>query len=106
MRTVTEKMRAKVINVEELTITEEKLYKTIIKRNNWSAPGIDGIQNFWWKKLRGTWKAMVKSFKKWIEQPEIIPEWITQGRTVLLPKLEDLSDEREYRPITCLNTCY
>jgi hypothetical protein len=82
------------------------LYKTIRKRNNWSAPGIGGIQNFWWKKLRGTWKAMVKSFNKWIEQPEIIPEWITQGRTVLLPKLDDLSDEREYRPITCLNTCY
>ena len=49
---------------------------------------------------------MVKSFNKWIEQTEIIPEWITQGRSVLLPKLEDLSDEREYRPITCLNTCY
>ena len=106
MRTVAEKIRAKVINVEELTITEEKLYKTIRKRNNWSTHGIDGIQNFWWKKLRGTWKAMVKSFNKWIEQPEIIPEWITQGRTVLLPKLDDLSDEREYRPITCLNTCY
>jgi hypothetical protein len=106
MRTVAEKIRAKVINVEELTITEEKLYKTIRKRKNWSTPGIDGMQNFWWKKLRGTWKAMVKSFNKWIEQPEIIPEWITQGRTVLLPKLDDLSDEREYRPITCLNTCY
>ena len=84
MRTVAEKIRAKVINVEELTITEEKLYKTIRKRKNWSAPGIDGIQNFWWKKLRGTWKAMVKSFNKWIEQPEIIPEWITQGRTLFL----------------------
>ena len=106
MRTVAEKIRAKVINVEELTITEEKLYKTIRKRNNWSTHGIDGIQNFWWKKLRGTWKAMVKSFNKWIEQPEIKPEWITQGRTVLLPKLDDLSDERENRPITCLNTCY
>ena len=47
MRTVAEKIRAKVINVEELTITEEKLYKTIRMRKNWSAPGIDGIQNFW-----------------------------------------------------------
>ena len=31
---------------------------------------------------------------------------MTEGRTVLLPKTEDLSNERNYRPITCLDTCY
>ena len=31
---------------------------------------------------------------------------MTEGRTVLLPKTEDSSNERNYRPITCLNTCY
>ena len=35
-----------------------------------------------------------------------IPGWLTQGRTVLLPKAEDLNNERNYRTITCLNTCY
>ena len=49
---------------------------------------------------------MVRSFTEWIEQPERIPELIIQGRTVLSPKLEDIKDEREYRPIACLNTCY
>ena len=106
MRMVAEKIRAKIINVEELRITEEKVYKIIKKRKNWSAPGIDGIQNFWWKKFQGTWKALVRSFNVWIEQPQRIPDWVTHGRTVLLPKLEDLSDVKEYRPITCLNTCY
>ena len=33
-------------------------------------------------------------------------DWLTEGRTVLLPKTEDSSNERNYRPITCLNTCY
>ena len=98
MRTVADKTRAKVTNVEEPTITEEKLYKTIRKRKNWSAPGIDGTQNFWWKKLREMWKALVRSFIEWIKQPERIPEWITQGRTVLLPKLEDLGDKRNITP--------
>mgnify|MGYP001794280516 CR=1 FL=1 len=28
------------------------------------------------------------------------------GRTALVPKSEDLNDEKEYRPLTCLNTCY
>ena len=43
---------------------------------------------------------------RWREQPEVIPDWLTHGRTVLLPKTEDLSNERNYHPITCLNTCY
>ena len=52
------------------------------------------------------WKALVRSLNEWIEQSDRILEWVTHGRTVLLPKLEDLSDEKEYRPVTCLNTCY
>ena len=46
IRTAAERIRAKVINVEELTITEEELYKIIRNRKKWSAPGINRIQNF------------------------------------------------------------
>ena len=67
---------------------------------------IDRIQNFWWKKLTGTWKAITDCFKKWMEQPEEIPTWLTQWRTVLLPKTEDVSNEKNCRPITCLNIVY
>ena len=49
---------------------------------------------------------MLKCFNQWIEGPDEIPDWLTQGRTILLSKTEDLSNERNYRPITCLNTCY
>ena len=47
---------------------------------------------------------MFRCFNQWIEQHDEIPEWLIQGRTVLLPKTEDLSNERNYRPITCLNS--
>ena len=87
METVAENIRAKITNAEETTINEEKLYETIKKRKNWTSLGIDAIQNFWWKKLKGTWKSLVKS-NTWIDQPDSIPDWITQGRTVLLPKTE------------------
>ena len=106
MNTVAKKIREKVKNVQEFTITEKNFYDIVKKRKNWSAPGIDGIQNFWWKKLKGAWKSIIRCFTRWREQPEVIPDWLTQGRTVLLPKTEDLSSERNYRPITCLNTCY
>ena len=106
MNIVAKKIREKVKNVQEFTITEKNFYDIVKKRKNWSAPGIDGIQNFWWKKLKGAWKSIIRCFTRWREQPEVIPDWLTQGRTVLLPKIEDLSSERNYRPITCLNTCY
>ena len=60
METVAEKVRTKITNVERMTINEEKLYETIKKRKNWSAPEIDAIQIFWCKKLKGTWKSLVK----------------------------------------------
>ena len=106
MNTVSQKIMNKVTNVKEFTITEKKLYEAVKKRKNWSAPGIDGIQNFWWKKLRGAWDSLTKCYKRLTEHPDDMPSWLTQGRTVLLPKTEDLSNERNYRPITCLNTCY
>ena len=36
----------------------------------------------------------------------LIPTWLPSGRTVLLPKTNDLSDEKNFKPITCLNTSY
>ena len=113
----TNKLRGKAPKIEKFEefwagiwegiVTEKKFYETVKKRKNWSAPGIDaGVQNFWWKKFRGTWSSILRCFNQWIEQPDEIPEWLTQGRTVLLTKTEDLSNERNYRPSTCLKTCY
>ena len=36
----------------------------------------------------------------------LIPMWWPKGRTILLLKTKNLSDEKNYRPITCLNTFY
>ena len=36
----------------------------------------------------------------------MIPQWWPAGRTVLIPKTKELGDEKNYRPITCLNTSY
>ena len=69
-------------------------------------PRIRWNTEFLVEKLRGSWKAVATCFKRWIEQPDAIPEWMTEGRTVLLPKSEDLSSERNYCLITCLNICY
>ena len=93
---VAKKIGQKVANVQEFTIIEKKLHQTVKKRKSWSAPGINGVQNFWWKKFRGTWSAILRCFNQWLEQSDEIPDWLTQGRPVLLPKTEDLSNERNY----------
>ena len=91
MNTVAKKIEQKVTNVQDFRTTEKKLHQTVKKKKNWSATGIDGVQNFWWKKFRGTWSAILRCFNQWLEQPDEIPDWLTQGRTVLLPKTEYLS---------------
>ena len=51
---------------------------------------LPGVQKFWWKKLRGTWSAISRCFNQWLEQPDKIPDQLTEGQTVLLPKTEGL----------------
>ena len=106
MEEVKAELNEKANIVSEFGITEEKLRKETSKRKNWTAPGVDGIQNFWWKKFIPAQKALAKVFIMLHEDTAMIPEWWPSGRTVLLPKTKTLGDEKNYRPITCLNTSY
>jgi len=106
MTVIGEKIKSKVHRVREFQVSEEDIQKTVRNRKNWTAPGIDGIENFWWKHFKACWKPLSEIMNKWVEDNRTIPDWLTLGRTVLIPKTEDLSSERDYRPITCLNTSY
>ena len=106
MSTTAQKIRAKVVDIQDFAITEERMHSDAKRRKKWSAPGIDGIQNYWWKKLKGTWKSLLNCYNRWVEQPDEIPQWLAQRKTVLMPKSKELGNEKNYRLITCLNTCY
>ena len=106
MEEVKAELNEKANIVTKFEITEEKLKKETSKRKNWTAPGVDGVQNFWWKKFTPAQKALARILTTIYEDNKMIPEWWPSGRTVLLPKVKDLSDEKNYRPITCLNTSY
>ena len=54
MQKVKRLLGEKVTLINKFYIDTEKLnlkLKEINKRKNWTAPGIDGVQNVWWKKL-------------------------------------------------------
>ena len=58
MESVSEKLRQKITNIKEFNITKETLEKETKTRKNLNALGIDGIQIFWWKRLRLATKEM------------------------------------------------
>ena len=84
----------------------QKWKEVIIKKKNWSSPGIDGIQNYWIKKMTAVWHSEVNEINKYLNGEKEIPEWLGRGRTVLIPKSNDLTKKEKYRPITCLITMY
>ena len=52
MESVSKQLRDNITSVRKFNITVETLEKETKKRKTWTAPGIDGIKHFWWKKLK------------------------------------------------------
>ena len=103
MEEIRKQLNEKVNQVNEFNIAFEKVKKEVAKRKEWTATGIDSIQNYWWKKLEPTQKALTRPFTKIKDDNTNIPTWWPTGRTVELPKTKNLEDEKNYRPTTCLN---
>jgi hypothetical protein len=45
-------------------------------------------------------------FQKALEDPTVLPQYLTLGMTYMLPKTGNLEDPKYYRPISCLPTLY
>ena len=93
-------------NAELRTLAHAKFQTALKTCKNWSSPGPDGVQAFWWKTipeardwLREYIKEMCCGDYNW--DPEQ-----SMGRTVLLPKGGDATNVSNYRPITCLNNSF
>ena len=50
-------LNEKVSQVNDFNIPFEKVKKGVTKRKGWTAPVIDGIKNYWCKKLEPAQKA-------------------------------------------------
>lgn len=87
-------------------VTEAEVKETLKKMKNYSAPGPDAINGFWWKKLGAVHAHIARVFNEYARNPESIPNWVAEGRTVLIYKKGDPTKPENYRPITCLNTIY
>lgn len=95
-----------VPQMHPITITQDDLKVVLRKTKNWKSPGVDGVQNFWLKKLHNTHQHLASSFNKILNGEEDMPTFLTMGKTYLLFKSGDSKKPENYRPITCLPTLY
>jgi hypothetical protein len=73
---------------------------------NWKANGRDQIANFWLKQLTAVHTHILATlFNNLIKEGQM-PDWLTTGITILIPKKENTERTKNYRPITCLFTMY
>ena len=84
-------------------IDEDKVKKQCSKMPNWKAPGHDGVQGFWIKRLDKMYERIATQLNEILEGTKEIPSWMTYGRTVLCQKDPAKGNSVEnFRPITCL----
>ena len=71
---------------EFLVITKDVVFKQSRKIPNWKAPGRDGVQGFWIKKLTNLHERTAFQLNKILNGNEQLADWLTYGRTVLCKK--------------------
>lgn len=98
-----------LIEMEEMaeSVIDLKTMTDVIKgSHNWKATGSDRIHNYWYKKLTCIYPYLLRYINQWLQEPQLLPSFLTQGITYLLPKGQTTNDPSKYRPITCLQTLY
>lgn len=77
----------------------------IKKAKPWKAPGPDGIQAYWLKRLPTVKPFILKKIKDLLsgQKPD---DWLCMGRVVSIPKKENANSPDQFRPITCTNSMY
>ena len=88
---------------ENIVITENLIRQQCKKIPNWKAPGPDGVQGYWIKKLTSLHDRIASQMDDMINNRIPVPSWMTSGRTVLCQKDHSKRNAVEnYRPISCL----
>jgi len=86
--------------LEKSEVMVQKHCKKIPK---WRAPGWDGVQGFWIKRLDTMHGRIASQLNEILNRRTRLPEWMTFGRTVLCQKGPANGNAvDDFRPISCL----
>ena len=94
------------VESNQYQITRGTLKTAANKIHLGKSPGRDLIIGFWFKKLTFYIEPLANLYQNTFERLTTLPDWLTLGKTILLPKNEHTQAAKNYRPIACLNlTC-
>jgi len=82
--------------------TEEEFQNIIKYLPNWKAAGIDGIYNFFIKKISSLHSVLYEVIKTICLSSQEEDTWFYKGLTYLIPKTRG----SDFRPITCMSNLY
>jgi hypothetical protein len=88
--------RRKISNMDWVPIRTMETTSFLLQAQNWKSPGSDQIQNYWLKPFPAAHRHITKNFNTIMEEPDMIPDWLTTGITYLLPKARATKDVRNY----------
>ena len=66
------------VNYPKPKCSVQRWREVIIKKKNWSSPGIDGIQNYWIQKMTALCEAEVDEINKYQNNEKEIPNWLKE----------------------------
>ena len=91
------------VNQQDIAITLKMVTERVKKIPNWKAPGPDGVQGYWLKKLTSLHDRIAEQMNELVNNRAPLPVWMTTGRTVLCQKDPKKGNVVEnYKPISCL----
>ena len=95
--------RCKGLEQQEWDEIKVDVKEALRKAQKWKSPGIAKIPNFWLNNFDSIHENMTSCFNKAITNPEINPQWFTQGVTYLLPKSNDAKIHKNLTYHTLIN---
>ena len=92
------------VNIQKsVEITKEDVTMQFRTMPNWKAPGLDGIQGFWFKGFTSQHQRLTEVLNENIQSLST-PRWLVKSRTFLIQTDSGKGNAvGNYRPIGCLN---
>ena len=84
-------------------MSESVIKEVLLKTSNNKAPGPDKIVGFWYKYLPFHLPYLAQFFTLSFDGRAVLPCWLTNSKTRLIPKCSETHLPNNYRPIACQN---
>ena len=87
-------------------ISDSEVTLCLKRMGNWKSPGPDQVYAFWVKRITCLHGDLTRNYNLLVQDPDAVPDWLSQGTTTLIPKNDKTDQAKCYRPITCLSVFY